>query len=34
LWDKEGLDQPGVARSKDGKRRLTAPEWRRPEEAH
>jgi 2,4-dienoyl-CoA reductase-like NADH-dependent reductase (Old Yellow Enzyme family) len=27
LWDKEGLDWPGVARTKDGKRRLTAPDW-------
>jgi 2,4-dienoyl-CoA reductase-like NADH-dependent reductase (Old Yellow Enzyme family) len=29
LWDKEGLDQPGVMRTADGKRRLVAPEWRR-----
>jgi 2,4-dienoyl-CoA reductase-like NADH-dependent reductase (Old Yellow Enzyme family) len=27
LWDREGLDQPGVARSADGKRRLVAPDW-------
>ena len=27
LWDKEGLDHPDVARSSDGKRRLTAPDW-------
>jgi 2,4-dienoyl-CoA reductase-like NADH-dependent reductase (Old Yellow Enzyme family) len=27
LWDKEGLDQPGVAKTRDGKRRLTAPDW-------
>ena len=27
LWDKQGLDQEGVAKSKDGKRRLTAPDW-------
>ncbi|MGH8265259.1 MAG: NADH:flavin oxidoreductase [Steroidobacteraceae bacterium] len=27
LWDREGLDQPGIARSTDGKRRLVAPEW-------
>jgi 2,4-dienoyl-CoA reductase-like NADH-dependent reductase (Old Yellow Enzyme family) len=26
-WDREGLDEPGVARSADGKRRLTAPKW-------
>jgi 2,4-dienoyl-CoA reductase-like NADH-dependent reductase (Old Yellow Enzyme family) len=25
LWDREGLDQPGVKLSADGKRRLTAP---------
>ncbi|HXT09225.1 MAG TPA: hypothetical protein VN715_20095 [Roseiarcus sp.] len=27
LWDKEGLDQPGLTRSSDRKRRLTAPDW-------
>jgi 2,4-dienoyl-CoA reductase-like NADH-dependent reductase (Old Yellow Enzyme family) len=27
LWDREGLDQPGVTRSADGKRRLVAPDW-------
>ena len=27
LWDREGLDEVGVARSADGKRRLVAPEW-------
>lgn len=27
LWDREGLDRPGVARSADGKRRLVAPDW-------
>ena len=27
LWDREGLEQPGVARSTDGKRRLVAPDW-------
>jgi 2,4-dienoyl-CoA reductase-like NADH-dependent reductase (Old Yellow Enzyme family) len=27
LWDREGLDQDGVARSADGKRRLVAPDW-------
>lgn len=27
LWDREDLDQRGVARSADGKRRLVAPDW-------
>jgi dimethylglycine catabolism A len=27
LWDREDMDQTGVARSADGKRRLVAPEW-------
>lgn len=27
LWDREGLDEPGVRRSADGKRRLTPPVW-------
>jgi 2,4-dienoyl-CoA reductase-like NADH-dependent reductase (Old Yellow Enzyme family) len=27
LWDREGLDEPGVKRSSDGKRRLVAPAW-------
>ena len=27
LWDREGLDEPGVARSTDGKRRLLPPPW-------
>jgi 2,4-dienoyl-CoA reductase-like NADH-dependent reductase (Old Yellow Enzyme family) len=27
LWDREGLDEPGVTRSADGKRRLTPPRW-------
>jgi dimethylglycine catabolism A len=30
LWDRVELDAPGVPRSSDGKRRLTAPPWRRP----
>lgn len=30
LWDKDGLDDPKVSKTSDGKRRLTAPEWRRP----
>jgi len=29
LWDRLELDEPGVRRSRDNKRRLTAPEWRR-----
>lgn len=29
LWDREDLDEPGITRSADGKRRLTAPAWRR-----
>jgi 2,4-dienoyl-CoA reductase-like NADH-dependent reductase (Old Yellow Enzyme family) len=27
LWDREGLDEPGVKRSHDGKRRLVPPDW-------
>ncbi|UVW36088.1 NADH:flavin oxidoreductase [SAR92 clade bacterium H455] len=27
LWDRESLDQPGVVKSFDGKRRLIAPAW-------
>ncbi|MCC7538660.1 MAG: NADH:flavin oxidoreductase [Deltaproteobacteria bacterium] len=27
LWDREGLDEPGVTRSHDGKRRLVPPPW-------
>ena len=27
LWDRERLDEPGVKRSADGKRRLTPPAW-------
>lgn len=30
LWDREGLDDPGVTRSRDGRRRLVAPPWRLP----
>jgi 2,4-dienoyl-CoA reductase-like NADH-dependent reductase (Old Yellow Enzyme family) len=30
LWDREELDEPGVALAADGKRRLIAPPWRRP----
>lgn len=28
LWDREGLDDPSVVRSKDGKRRLIPPDWK------
>jgi dimethylglycine catabolism A len=27
LWDRQELDEAGVAMSSDGKRRLTAPKW-------
>jgi 2,4-dienoyl-CoA reductase-like NADH-dependent reductase (Old Yellow Enzyme family) len=27
LWDRKGLDEPGLLRSTDGKRRLLAPDW-------
>jgi 2,4-dienoyl-CoA reductase-like NADH-dependent reductase (Old Yellow Enzyme family) len=27
LWDRVDLDEPGIARSADGRRRLTAPRW-------
>jgi 2,4-dienoyl-CoA reductase-like NADH-dependent reductase (Old Yellow Enzyme family) len=27
LWDRERLDEPGIVRSRDGKRRLVAPAW-------
>ena len=27
LWDREGLDEPGVSLSRDGKRRMVAPPW-------
>lgn len=30
LWDKEGLDDPGVTRTADGKRRMVAPDWNAP----
>jgi 2,4-dienoyl-CoA reductase-like NADH-dependent reductase (Old Yellow Enzyme family) len=26
-WDREALDEPGIGKSKDGKRRLVAPAW-------
>jgi len=28
LWDREALDEPGVKRTADGKRRLTPPSWK------
>jgi 2,4-dienoyl-CoA reductase-like NADH-dependent reductase (Old Yellow Enzyme family) len=31
LWDRAGLDEPGVRRTRDGKRRLVPPLWRPPE---
>ncbi|MEP4378800.1 MAG: NADH:flavin oxidoreductase [Alphaproteobacteria bacterium] len=27
LWDRKNLDEPGIAKTQDGKRRLVAPEW-------
>jgi dimethylglycine catabolism A len=27
LWDRQALEEPGVPRSTDGKRRLTPPRW-------
>jgi len=32
LWDRLDLDQPGVKLSEDGRRRLTAPLWKPPDE--
>lgn len=29
LWDRKALDEPGIALSSDGRRRLTAPLWKR-----
>ena len=29
LWDREDLDEPGIAKCNKGKRRLTAPDWKR-----
>ena len=28
LWDREALEEPGLTRAKDGRRRLTAPGWK------
>jgi hypothetical protein len=30
LWDREALDAPGVHLSRDGRRRLVAPDWEPP----
>ncbi len=30
LWDREGLDEPGVALASDGRRRLLPPSWEPP----
>ncbi|MYF06766.1 MAG: NADH:flavin oxidoreductase, partial [Rhodospirillaceae bacterium] len=30
LWDRKELDEPGVKRTLDGKRRTTAPAWAGP----
>ena len=30
LWDREALDEPGIRRASDGRRRLVAPPWRAP----
>lgn len=27
LWDRKNMDEPGIAKTADGKRRLVAPEW-------
>jgi dimethylglycine catabolism A len=32
LWDRKQLDEPGIKKTTDGKRRLTPPAWRRPSE--
>ena len=29
LWDRLELDEPGIRKSRDGRRRLTAPAWKR-----
>jgi dimethylglycine catabolism A len=30
LWDRKALDEPGISKTKDGKRRLTPPAWHPP----
>ena len=32
LWDRTGLDEPGLGLARDGRRRLTAPDWDADEE--
>jgi hypothetical protein len=27
LWDREALDEPGISKSRDGKRRMLPPAW-------
>ena len=27
LWDREDLEEPGLLKSRDGRRRLVAPAW-------
>ena len=31
LWDRKQMDEEGLSKSKDGKRRLTPPSWRSPD---
>jgi hypothetical protein len=31
LWDRVGLDEPGIALTRDGRRRLVAPAWQEEE---
>ena len=31
LWDRQQLDEPGLVKSRDGRRRLVAPPWKRDE---
>jgi hypothetical protein len=33
LWDREALDEPGIMKSTDGRRRLNAPDWNAPDDA-
>jgi hypothetical protein len=32
LWDRVNLDEPGITKSDDGKRRLVAPRWEKAEQ--
>jgi tRNA-dihydrouridine synthase len=27
LWDRKNMDEPGISKTPDGKRRMTAPAW-------